>query len=257
MPKPILAVCLTNLPGIAHGFFTRAGGISEGHYASLNCGLGSGDDLARVAENRGRAARWLGAAGSPVVTLHQVHSATAVVVEAPVARHRLPRADAVVTRRPGLVVGALAADCAAVLFADPEAKVVAAAHAGWRGALAGVLEAAIDAMQGLGAARDRIHAAIGPCINQAAYEVGPELEAAFVGAEPASTRFFLRRPEAPRAHFDLPGYIEHRLNRAGLAAVERRSACTYENESEFFSYRRSIHRNEPDYGRHISAIVVT
>jgi YfiH family protein len=256
-PRPILASCLIDLPGIAHGFFTREGGVSEGLYATLNCGLGSADDAARVAENRGRVARSLAGPDAQVVTLHQVHSATAVVVDAPIPRQRLPRADALVTRTRRLVLGVLAADCAPVLIADRQAKVVAAAHAGWRGALAGVVEAAVEAMEGLGGVRARMRAAVGPCINQPAYEVGPEFEAEFLRADAANFRFFVRASEAQRPCFDLPAYVEHRLGRLGLAAVERRTPCTYENESIFFSYRRSIHQNEPDYGRHISAIVVT
>jgi YfiH family protein len=257
VPKTIEALCLKDMPGIAHGFFTREGGVSEGVYASLNCGLGSADDTLRVAENRSRAARLLGGPDGQIVTLHQVHSATAVVVEAPIPRQRLPRADAVVTRTPGVVIGVLAADCAPVLIADAQAKVVAAVHAGWRGALAGVIEAAVDVMQGLGGVRRRMRAAIGPCINQPAYEVGPEFEAEFLRADPANSRFFVQDRPTARPHFDLPAYVEHRLGRSRLAEVECTAQCTYENESIFFSYRRSIQRNEPDYGRHISAIVVT
>jgi YfiH family protein len=256
LPAPLLASCL-QVPGIAHGFFTRQGGVSEGVYSSLNCGLGSRDEAARVAENRARIVQTLAGRGREVVTLYQVHSATAVVADAPIPREHLPKADAVVTCTPGLVVGVLAADCAPVLIADGHAKVVAAAHAGWRGALAGIIEAAIDTMEQLGADRSRMRAAIGPCINQRSYEVGPEFEAEFLRADPANARFFVRPPGASRPHFDLPAYAEHRLARSGVAAVERCTPCTYENESLFFSYRRSIHLSEPDYGRHISAIVVT
>ncbi len=254
-PAPLVASCLQEVPGIAHGFFTRQGGVSEGIYASLNCGLGSRDDAVRVTENRARIARAL--AGREVVTLYQVHSATAVIVDAAIPREHLPRADAVVTRTPGLVVGVLAADCAPVLIADGHAKVVAAAHAGWRGALAGIIEAAIEAMEQQGADRRRMRAAIGPCINQRSYEVGPEFEAEFLRADPANARFFVRPSGASRPRFDLPAYAEHRLGGAGLAVVERTTPCTCESESLFFSYRRSIHLGEPDYGRHISAIVVT
>ena len=177
MLEPLEARCLASLPGVRHGFFTRAGGVSRGLYASLNCGPGSSDESSHVAENRGRVARHLGAGERNLVTLYQVHGATALAVEGPVAAHDRPKADAVVTRTPGLAVGVLTADCTPVLFADPDAKVVAAAHAGWRGAAAGIIEAAIAEMERQGARRSRIRAAIGPTIGQAAYEVGPDFEA--------------------------------------------------------------------------------
>jgi hypothetical protein len=258
MPTPITAPALAALDGIAHGFFGRVGGVSEGIYAALNCGHGSADATEAVRENRDRVARHLGARPGSVVTLYQIHSATAVVVDAPLPRDALPKADALVTATPGLVIGALAADCAPVLLADPEARVVAAAHAGWRGAVAGVVEAAIAAMEGLGASRPRIRAAVGPCINQPAYEVGPEFEAQVVALDAGNARFF-SRPRGPegRPHFDLPGYVHHRLQKAGIATAERCSPCTFANESKYFSYRRSRTRSEPDYGRQISAIVVT
>jgi YfiH family protein len=253
----IRAACLSEVAGVRHGFFTRQGGVSRGLYGSLNCGLGSQDEPASVAENRARVARCLEAKSEQVVTLHQVHSATAVIVDKPFVRGAIPKADVLVTRTPGLVVGALAADCTPVLFVDPLARVVAAAHAGWRGTLYGVLEATIAAMQSLGAERRRIRAAIGPCINQAAYEVGCEFEAEFLRHDRQNGRFFKRCTPGAPPRFDLPGYVEQRLARAGLDVVERSSLCTYENESLFFSYRRSRHRNESDYGRQISAIVVT
>lgn len=261
MPRPITASNLTALPGIRHGFFTRDGGVSTGIYASLNCGLGSSDDRDAVLENRARVARHLGSPRGEVVTVHQCHSAVAVVVEGPLPRDGLPKADAIVTRTPGLVIGALAADCTPVLFADPHARVVAAAHAGWRGAVDGVLEATIATMLSQGAERRRIQAAIGPCINQAAYEVGAEFEADFVARDPANTRFFARSTPEARPHFDLPGYVAARLSAAGLASVELRSECTRttsngHGESKFFSYRGAQHRGEADYGRQISAIVV-
>jgi len=253
----IRADCL-GAEGISHGFFTRQGGVSGGIYSALNCGLGSKDDPSLVRENRARVARTLGAERPEVLTLYQVHSTTALVVDKPFPPGQVPRADALVTRTPGLVIGALAADCTPVLFADPQARVIAAAHAGWRGALAGVLESTIETMVSLGAERRRIRAAIGPCINQSAYEVGPEFEAEFLNASPENTRFFVRPEPHARSRFDLPGYVEHRLLQAGLDVVERRSLCTYENESLFFSYRRATHRKEPDdYGRQISAIVLT
>ena len=256
MLNPLTARNLAALSGIRHGFFGRRGGVSDGIYLGLNCGLGSNDDRALVTENRARVARHLGGREPVVVTLHQHHSADALAIDGPLGTP-LPKADAVVTRTPGLVIGALAADCAPVLFADAEAGVVAAAHAGWRGAVGGVLEAAVAAMIGLGAARGRIHAAVGPCINQAAYEVGPEFEAQVLALDPGNAAFFRRLEPDGRPHFDLPGYVAARLLGAGLGSVEHRSPCTFENESEFFSYRRSQRRNEPDYGRQISAIVVT
>ena len=253
----IRAECLSEIDSISHGFFTRQGGVSSGLYASLNCGLGSNDEPASVGENRSRVARSLGAEPEQVVTLYQVHSATAIVVDKPAVRGAMPKADALVTRTPGLVVGALAADCTPVLLADPHAKVVAAAHAGWRGTLSGVLDAVISAMQGLGAEPSRIRAAIGPCINQANYEVGPEFEAEFLRHDRRNGRFFTRPNPGARPRFDLPGYVEHRLADAGIDIIERRCLCTYENESLLFSYRRSTQRKEADYGRQISAIVVT
>jgi len=255
MLQPLTAEVL-DAPGIAHGFFTRQGGASGGIYDSLNCGLGSKDAADSVLENRARVARHLGATTDQVITLHQVHSDIAIVADGPIQRGQLPRADAVVTRTPGLVIGALAADCAPVLFVDPTAKVVGAAHAGWRGAIGGVLESAIAAMEGLGALRHRIRAAVGPCIGQDAYQVGPEFKAEFLARAPENARFFMRPGLGERPHFDLAGYVASRLESARIGAVEKQAPCTYENESILFSYRRSQRRNEADYGRQISAIVV-
>lgn len=254
--QPVTAANLGALDGVRHGFFTREGGVSDGLYASLNCGVGSKDVTERVLRNRSRVARHLGAQHADVVTLYQVHSGVALAVEGPVSRADLPRADAVVTRVRGLAVGVLTADCTPVLLADAVAGVVGAAHAGWRGAAGGVLEAAIAEMEALGADRDRIAAAIGPTINQAAYEVGPDFEAALAQADVESSPFFARAGQG-KAHFDLPGYVERRLLRAGLVNIERQTLCTYELESKFFSFRRATHRGEADYGRQISAIVVT
>jgi len=257
MTQPITARCLSTLPGIRHGFFTRQGGVSEGIYASLNCGHGSRDATESVAENRRRVAVALGQRdAAQVVTLYQVHSATALVIDAPLPRESLPRADALVTTVPGVVVGALAADCTPVLFADAQAGVVAAAHAGWRGALGGVLEATIAAMEGQGAKRSQIAAAVGPCINQPAYEVGPEFEAQFLAADRGYSRFFNRASPEDRPHFDLPGFVESRLETARVATVERCSPCTYAGDEKFFSYRRTVRAGEGDYGRQISAIVL-
>lgn len=247
---------LSDLPGIRHGFFTRQGGVSTGIYQSLNCGLGSKDNPQLVRENRARVAHGLGAPGATVLTLHQIHSATALVVDGPFAPGAPPRADALVTRTPGVVIGALAADCTPVLFADPQARIVAAAHAGWRGALGGILESTVATMVRLGARPERIRAAIGPCINQTSYEVGPDFEAEFLNADAGNSAFFMRPSATARPRFDLPGFVEHRLTRAGLGMVERQSLCTYENESLLFSYRRATHQKEPDYGRQISAIVL-
>lgn len=257
MLKPITTPSLMDIPGIRHGFFTREGGVSEGLYAGLNCGLGSKDETERVLENRARVALHLGGARPEVLTPYQVHSGVALTVGEPIARGALPKADAVVTATPGLVVGVLTADCTPVLFADPDAKIVAAAHAGWRGAVGGIVEATVGAMEQAGARRDRIRAAIGPTISQGCYEVGPEFEAEIVAEDYENKRFFTISSPGARARFDLPGYVAGRLGRLGLAAVERMAPCTYENESLFFSFRRATHRQEPDYGRQISAIVVT
>jgi purine-nucleoside/S-methyl-5'-thioadenosine phosphorylase / adenosine deaminase len=256
VPQPIVAPSLAAISGIAHGFFTREGGVSDGLYAALNCGLGSNDDPDKVLENRNRVAATLDAPGAPVVTLYQTHSAIAHVVTVAPDPANLPKADAVVTATPGVVVGCLTADCCPVLFAEPAAKVVAAAHAGWRGAVGGILEAAVAAMCNAGARRERITAAIGPCIGQAAYEVGPEFKAEVLALNYDNARFFDKLSGRERPHFDLPGYLMARLATLELKTVESATACTYENESQFFSYRRSCHRNEPDYGRQISAIVV-
>ena len=255
MPTP-LTVDRLALPGIAHGFFTRHGGVSQGGYASLNCGLGSKDDTNAVRENRARVTAALSARS--LLTAHQIHSATAIVVESVWSAQERPRADAIVTATPGLALGVLTADCAPVLFADPQAKIVAAAHAGWRGAIGGVLEAALAAMERVGARRPRIVAAVGPCIGQQAYQVGFDFQAEFLERDPDSARFF-GRPQGDshaRPHFDLPGYVAQRLSRAGINTA-RSAPCTYAQEEHFFSYRRSQTRKETDYGRQISAIVLT
>jgi YfiH family protein len=243
------------LPGIRHGFFTRQGGVSEGIYASLNCGLGSADDQARVTENRGRVAGAIAAAHDRLATPYQVHGTRAIVVEAPWDSGSRPEGDALVTNRPGIAIGVGTADCGPVLLAEPDARVIAAVHAGWRGALAGVVESALAAMEGLGARRDRIVAALGPTISQANYEVGPELVERFLGDDRTNAGFFA--PSARRGHslFDLPAYILARLRRAGLAA-ESLGLCTYADEMRFFSFRRATHRGEKDYGRQLSVITL-
>lgn len=247
---------------IRHGFFTREGGVSEGNYGSLNVGFGSDDKRERVAENRRRIAAHLGArvngAEFPdVVTNYQVHSAEAVIVEVPFGADGPPKADALVTRTPGLAIGALTADCTPVLFADPVAKVVAATHAGWRGAVAGVLDSTVETMEKLGARRDHIQASIGPTIHQPSYEVGPEFKAQFLAQAPGNAKFFKIPPGKDRDHFDLPGYCAERLRGLELGLVEDLRRCTYADESLFFSFRRKTHRKELDYGRQIAAIVVT
>jgi purine-nucleoside/S-methyl-5'-thioadenosine phosphorylase / adenosine deaminase len=255
MPRPFLIDELAALPGLAHGFFTRRGGVSEGIYASLNCGVGSGDRPEAVQENRARVARHLGA--RQLMTAYQVHGVTAVVVDEASVGGERPKADALVTATRGLAVGVLTADCCPILLADAEAGVVAAAHAGWRGALAGVAEAALAAMEGLGAVRQRVRAAVGPCIGARVYEVGPEFEAQFLALDSASAGFFARATPQSRPTFDLTAYVARRLRQAGVVRVGTASVCSYDVQDEFFSYRRSQLRKEADYGRQISAIVLT
>jgi YfiH family protein len=256
------AEALAGLDGVRHGFFTREGGVSRGDYAALNVGLGSNDVRGDVVENRRRVAAHLGArvdgqAYPDIVTNYQVHSAEAVIVDAPFGAAGPPKADALVTNRPGLAIGALTADCAPVLFADAAAGVVAAAHAGWRGAAAGVLASTVAAMEQLGARRDRIRASIGPAIGRDNYEVGPEFKARFLEQAPGNAQFFAIPPGRARDHFDLAGYCRHQLDGFGLERVEDLGRCTYADESLFFSFRRKTHRKEADYGRQIAAIVVT
>ena len=246
---------LATVPGLAHGFFGRAGGVSQGLYASLNCGLGSDDDRASVLENRARVARRLGLGDDRLVTLYQVHSARAVHVTGPWP-DRPAEADALVTTTPGVALGALAADCAPVLLVDPAARVIAAAHAGWKGALGGVVEAAIDAMAEAGAQPQRILAVIGPCIGQASYEVGPEFRDRFVAHDPANARHFVTPPGAERPYFDLSGYLAARLGTLGLGAVEAIDADTCADADTWFSYRRTTLKGEPDYGRQVSALAL-
>jgi YfiH family protein len=254
--SPITADCLSDVGNVAHGFFTRAGGVSEGIYGALNCGAGSRDERARVEENRRRVSAALDAPAARLLTCHQTHSAEAIVVSEPWPVGQNPKADGLVTRTRGIAIGALAADCAPVLFADAEAGVIGAAHAGWKGALTGVLEATVGAMESIGARRHRIRAALGPCISGAAYEVGPEFEARFLAWDPAYGRFFQRPEPGTRPYFDLPGFVLARLGAAGLDTVESCTLCTYANEGTLFSYRRATHRGEPDYGRQVSAIVL-
>lgn len=247
---------LAELDGIRHGFFTREGGVSCGLYGSLNCGLGSKDNRDHVMENRRRVSQRLGTTADALVTPYQHHSAHVVVAQEPWTWETAPRADAVVTARPGLAIGVSTADCIPVLFADRHAKIVGAAHAGWRGALAGVLEAAIGAMEELGAKRTAITAAIGPAISQAAYEVGREFEQQFVAEAAENKQFFSHENPDARPRFDLTGFVANRLAEARIANVEDLKTCTYAEENRFFSYRRATHRAEADYGRQISAILI-
>jgi YfiH family protein len=256
MPQSLIVQALSALPGIAHGFFTRRGGVSEGIYASLNCGVGSKDSPDAVRENRTRVAARLGA--RKLTTCHQVHGTTAAIIDDGDHANWRPKADALVTATPGVALGVLTADCAPILFADPEARVIGAAHAGWRGAVTGVAESTIAAMEGLGATRRRLVAAVGPCIGAKVYEVGPELEAEFLVQDAANARFFTRATPDARPHLDLSAYVADRLQKAGVPVVKTvKDACSFTSEKDFFSYRRSRHKGEPDYGRQISAIVLT
>jgi purine-nucleoside/S-methyl-5'-thioadenosine phosphorylase / adenosine deaminase len=244
------------LAGIRHAFFTREGGVSSGLYASLNGGVGSNDEAADVAENRARMAAALGVEPPRLLTAHQIHSPHVVVAETPWLPQARPRADGIVTRTPALAIGVSTADCGPILLADSEARVVGAAHAGWRGALAGIAEATVEAMERLGAARWRIRAALGPMIRQPNYEVGPDLIARFAAADPASKPFFTAASRPSHALFDLGGYVAFRLRRAGVTHIEDLGLCTYAEPARFFSYRRATHRAEDDYGRHVNAIAL-
>jgi YfiH family protein len=246
--------CLKNLPGIRHGFMTRAGGVSEGIYASLNCGLGSDDDLERVRENRRRVLRMAHIPAKTLLTAHQMHSPDVLVVEEEWHDGPRPKVDALVTRRANIAIAASSADCVPVLFADPEARVVGAAHAGWRGALTGVLQATVRQMCALGAKPERIRAGIGPCIGPESYEVGSEFPAPFLAQNPAHARFFRAARRTGPHMFDLESYVAAALAAMKLAEVEVAHRDTCAEEHTFFSYRRSVLRKEPDYGRHVSVI---
>lgn len=247
---------LAALPGVKHAFFTRRGGVSKGIYEGLNVGRGSSDDAGDVLENRRRAAAWFGAEPDALNSCYQIHSATAVTAEEPWCG-RLPEGDAVVTSRSGLVCAVLSADCAPVLFADPQARVVAAAHAGWQGALNGVVEATLTAMKAKGADRSRIIAAIGPCIGQPSYEVGLEYLDRFETARPGSARFFKPGETADKRLFDLPGFVLDRLAEAGVQTAEWIGRDTCAEADWFFSNRRAFKLGEGDYGRLMSAIMLT
>jgi YfiH family protein len=248
-PQPVRARALDGVP---HGFLGRQGGVSTGILAGLNVGLGSGDDRAAIAENRRRAVAAV-LPDAALVTLHQVHSAEAIIATAPFTDDARPHADALATDRPGILLGILTADCVPVLFADVEAGVVGAAHAGWKGALGGVTDATVAAMESLGARRDRIAAAIGPCIARASYEVDDSFLARFCAADPAN-EFFFADGRPGHHQFDIEAYVVARIAAAGVRNIEALGLDTYANEDRFFSYRRATHRGEPDYGREIALI---
>jgi polyphenol oxidase len=245
---------LSAIPGLRHAFFTSEGGVSDGIYASLNGGLGSRDDAANVAENRRRMAEQMGVTPERFLNAWQVHSPDVVVAEGPWDGAR-PKADAIVTRTEGLAIGVTAADCGPILFADPAARVIGSAHAGWKGALTGVLESTIEAMEKLGAERGGIVAAIGPLIRQYSYEVGSEFVERFLDADAENARFFLPGERDGHSMFDLASFIRMRLENAGVLMIDDLGVDTYSDE-RFFSYRRSVHRKETDYGRHVHCIAL-
>ena len=244
------------LDGIRHGFFTRQGGVSGGIYTSLNIGLGSDDERSSVLENRDRVAGQLGIGADRLVSPYQIHSADVITVSAPFAQDADRKADALVTATPGLAIGIATADCGPLLFADTKAGVIGAAHSGWKGAVTGILQNTVAAMEALGATRNNITAVLGPTISQGAYEVGPEFKERFLQEHPDNTRYFKPSERAEHFMFDLPAFITDKLQALGLGAVADLALCTYADEDRFFSYRRTTHRKEPDYGRQISAIAL-
>jgi polyphenol oxidase len=254
--RMLQAATLATLERIRHAFFTRSGGVSEGVYASLNGGVGSRDTPDKVAENRARMAAVLGVTPDRLLTAYQIHSPSVVVADEPWTPENRPRADAIVTRAPRLAIGVSTADCGPLLFADGAAGVIGAAHAGWRGALTGVIEATIAAMERLGAERDRINVALGPTIRQQNYEVGPEFVERFQTADRTNANFFAPSQRDGHAMFDLTGYIAQRVERAGITRFEDLGLCTFAEPARFFSYRRTTLHGEPDYGRHVNAIVL-
>ncbi len=250
------AASLSALDGIRHAFFTREGGVSGGIYASLNSGVGSSDDPDHVTENRARMAQALGVDAERLITAFQIHSPHVVVADEPWGVETRPKADAIVTRTPGLAIGVSTADCGPLLFADPQARVIGAAHAGWRGAFSGVIEGTVAAMENLGAERSRISVALGPLIRQNNYEVSQSFVDEFLRADETHARFFAPAARDGHAMFDLPGFIASRLEQSGVGSFEDIGICTYADPERFYSYRRSVHRSEPDYGRHVNAIVL-
>jgi polyphenol oxidase len=254
MLAPVLSPSLSALTGIRHAFFTRQGGVSDGPiYGSLNGGTGSSDERGNVLENRRRMAEHLGVAPAQLVSVWQVHSPDCLHVTGPWPGER-PKADAMATATPGLALGVATADCGPLLFVDAGAHVIGAAHAGWKGAIGGVIESTLSAMERLGARRKNIAAVVGPMLSQANYEVGPEFVARFLAEDAGNGRFFIPSDKPEHAMFDLPGYNLARLERAGVGRAENLDLCTYADERRFFSYRRSTHRRESDYGRLISAV---
>jgi YfiH family protein len=252
----VQAASLSRLDGIRHAFFTRDGGVSSGIYRSLNSGIGSQDDAAHVTENRARMARALGVDAARLITAFQIHSPNVVIADEPWSVETRPRADAIVTKTPRLAIGVSTADCGPLLFADAQARVIGAAHAGWRGAFSGVIEGTIAAMEKLGADRGRITVALGPLIRQANYEVSQSFVDEFLRADENHARFFASATRAGHAMFDLPGFIAAQLQKIGIGRFEDVGLCTYADPDRFYSYRRSTHRAEPDYGRHVNAIVL-
>ncbi len=257
MMSPLQSRLLLDVAGVSHGFFGRLGGVSSGLYSSLNCGYGSDDDPLCVKENRARISRQLGADGDRLVTVYQIHSREAVHVVTPWQRENAPQADAMATTVPGIALGVLAADCAPVLLADDAAGVIGSAHAGWQGAFKGVAESVVSLMERLGATRARMRACVGPCIGQANYEVGPEFHERFVDADPHFSRYFVASVREGHRQFDLPGFVADRLKQAGVGLVEMAGVCTYADEENYFSFRRTTHHGERDYGRNLSAIMLT
>jgi YfiH family protein len=246
---------LSAIPGLRHAFFTRDGGVSEGIYADLNGGLGSNDDPANVRENRRRMAVQMGVTPEHLLSVWQIHSPDAVIASGPWENASRPRADAMVTRTEGLAISVTAADCGPILFVDPNARVIGAAHAGWKGALTGIVESTVEAMETLGAERSGIVAAIGPLIRQHSYEVGGEFVERFIEADAENGVFFIPSVREGHAMFDLAGFIRTRLENAGVLMIDDIGLDTYSDE-RFYSYRRSVHRKEPDYGRHVHAIAL-
>ena len=261
-PQPLHDDALSQIDGVRHGFFTRQGGVSDGIFAGLNIGLGSADDQAVVAENRARAMAALDLPATALNTLYQIHSPDVVVVDKAFDPDALPKADGMVTDRPGLALGIATADCAPVLFADDRAGVIGACHSGWKGAIGGVVAATVAAMEGLGADRSRIIAVLGPCIHQVSYEVGPEFYAQFVAQDAAMDRFFGTSSQAGYFQFDLPGFVLDRMRASGIGQIGHIAEDTYADPNRFYSFRRATHRKERnadgsiDYGRLLSAIAL-
>ena len=252
----ITASNLYEISGARHLFFTSKGGVSTGIYSSLNCGPGSDDELENVINNRARAMAALGLEPEALLTVHQYHSPDVVHVTEPWTLENLPKADGMVTTETGIALGVLAADCAPVLFADKDGGVIGACHSGWKGALGGVIDSTVSLMVDLGARHDRIAAAVGPCIGQKSYEVGAEFRSSFMESGIGNSRFFIEGKNEGKFHFDLGGYVRYRLEEAGVQSIDVLGLDTYTDPDRFFSYRRTTHKNEPDYGRQLSAIVL-